>query len=92
MLRAIDCRCVAIRWLSNGGHRRKRKGLLGTATAAISRQSAALLEPLFAAGSADSTAAAAAGWSFKVGLEYTAATVAAEVQVVRCVLWIVGVL
>jgi hypothetical protein len=52
----------------------------------ISRRSAALLEPLFAAGGADSTAAVAAGRSLKVGLEYTVTTVAFQVQAVCCVL------
>jgi hypothetical protein len=70
---------------STGGHRRRRRGLLGTAIEAVSEQSVAL-EPLFAAGIAGSTAAVAAGRSLKVRLEYPATTVAVEVQVVCCVL------
>jgi hypothetical protein len=82
----MDCRCIVIWWLSIGAHRRRRTGLLGTATEAISRQTAALLEPLFAAGGAGITAAVAAGRSLKVGLQCTMTTVAVEVQVVCCVL------
>jgi hypothetical protein len=76
---------------SSGGHRRRRRGLLSTAADAVSRQTAALLEPLLSAGVSESAAGAAAagaaaGRALKVGFgqsregkKDTAASMFAEV-------------